>query len=190
MLGTGAVASVATAYAGSVAALVPALGAPAARTAVLVGTFALLAWINARGVRQGARLIEVVSVAKLLPLLVLVGVAPSSSDPPTSPSRPCPPARLRARGDRADLRLHRRRERAGAERRGARPGAHRAPGARHRDDRRDAALPGVHVVAQGVLGGAGSRRPRTPRSPRRRRGDGPAGRYLLLVGATSRCSST
>jgi amino acid transporter len=73
MLGTLAMASVATAFAGSVAALVPALAAPGGRAGVLVATFALLAWINARGVRQGARLIEVVSVAKLLPLLVLVG---------------------------------------------------------------------------------------------------------------------
>jgi amino acid transporter len=74
MLGTLALASVATAFAGSVAALVPALAAPAARAGVLAATFALLAWVNARGVPQGARLIEVVSVAKLLPLLVLVGV--------------------------------------------------------------------------------------------------------------------
>ena len=72
MLGTLAVASVATAFAGSVAALVPTLAGRAGRAATLVVTFALLSWINIRGVRQGTRLIAVASVAKLLPLLVLV----------------------------------------------------------------------------------------------------------------------
>ena len=74
MLGTLAVASVATAFAGSVAVLVPALASPAGRALTLVATFAVLAWVNVRGVRQGTRLIAVASVAKLLPLLVLVAV--------------------------------------------------------------------------------------------------------------------
>jgi amino acid transporter len=41
---------------------------------VLVVTFAFLAGVNVRGVKQGTRLIAAVSVAKLLPLLVLVAV--------------------------------------------------------------------------------------------------------------------
>src|SRR5919199_6742654 len=43
------------------------------RAAVLVALFALFAWINVRGIRQGTRLVAVATVAKLLPLLLLVG---------------------------------------------------------------------------------------------------------------------
>ncbi|MBX9928703.1 MAG: APC family permease [Gemmatimonadaceae bacterium] len=74
LLGTTAVASVSSAYAGFVGTLIPALGTPIARALVLAVTFAFLAGVNIRGVRQGARLISVVAVAKLVPLLVLVAV--------------------------------------------------------------------------------------------------------------------
>lgn len=71
MVGTTAVAGVASAFAEGVSVLV---GAPQLRVAILVFTFALLAAINVRGVEQGTRLIMIASVAKLLPLLVFVGV--------------------------------------------------------------------------------------------------------------------
>jgi len=71
MVGTTAVAGVASAFAEGVSVL---LGAPQLRVAILVVTFAFLAAINVRGVEQGTRLIVIVSVAKLLPLLVFVGV--------------------------------------------------------------------------------------------------------------------
>lgn len=74
LLGTTALASVSSAYAGFIGTLIPALGSPVPRALVIAGTFALLAGVNVRGVKQGARLITVVSVAKLLPLLVLVAV--------------------------------------------------------------------------------------------------------------------
>lgn len=74
LLGTTAMASVSSAYAGFIGVLIPALGAPVPRALVLAVTFAFLAGVNVRGVRQGTRLITVVSVAKLLPLLVLVAV--------------------------------------------------------------------------------------------------------------------
>ena len=72
-----AVASVASAFAGSVDALLfpgstGALARPV-RALVLIALFGGLAAINVRGVKLGARVIEVITAAKLLPLLVFVG---------------------------------------------------------------------------------------------------------------------
>jgi basic amino acid/polyamine antiporter, APA family len=72
--GTFAVASVSSAFAGSVGALWPAADSPAARAILIAVLFALLAAVNIRGVKTGIRLVEGLTVAKLLPLLVLVGV--------------------------------------------------------------------------------------------------------------------
>jgi len=74
LLGTTAMASVSSAYAGFIGTLIPALGQPVPRALVLAVTFSFLAGVNVLGVRKGARLISVVAIAKLLPLLVLVGV--------------------------------------------------------------------------------------------------------------------
>lgn len=81
LLSTTALASVSSAYAGFVGTLVPALGAPVPRALVLAVTFAFLAGVNVRGVQQGTRLITLVSVAKLLPLLVLVAVGAVAVSP-------------------------------------------------------------------------------------------------------------
>ncbi len=72
LLGCFAVAAVATVLADSVAALAPALEGPAARAALLLGTFALFSLVNIAGVRQGTRLNAIATVAKLLPLLLLI----------------------------------------------------------------------------------------------------------------------
>ena len=69
-----AVSGVAAALIDQVAALTSGVGAHAAHVAALALVLATLASLNARGVRVGARLIEAVTVAKLLPLLVFVGV--------------------------------------------------------------------------------------------------------------------
>lgn len=71
MIGTTAVAGVASAFAEGVGALV---GVPAIRTPLIVVAFILLAFINIRGVRQGTRVIVIMSVAKLVPLLLFIGV--------------------------------------------------------------------------------------------------------------------
>lgn len=80
-----ATAAVASALAGAAAVFWAPLGHSLPRTLFLAAVFALLAWINVRGVRQGTRLVEVVTVAKLLPLLFLVAagffVAPAASPP-------------------------------------------------------------------------------------------------------------
>ncbi len=73
MLGTFAMSAVSTVFVDAAAALVPALRSRTAQAALLVATFAVLSWVNVRGVRQGARLNTLATVAKLLPLLLLVG---------------------------------------------------------------------------------------------------------------------
>ncbi len=72
LMATFAVASVASAFAGSIAAMWPPAGTPAARAVVIAALFAGLAIINIRGVRRGVVLVEAVTVAKLLPLVVLI----------------------------------------------------------------------------------------------------------------------
>jgi basic amino acid/polyamine antiporter, APA family len=72
LMATFAVASVSSAFAGSVGALWPPAASPAARAMLIAGLFALLASVNVRGVTMGVRLVEVITIAKLLPLLVLV----------------------------------------------------------------------------------------------------------------------
>jgi basic amino acid/polyamine antiporter, APA family len=68
------VASVSAALADQLGSLVPALRAQTARIAVLTMILTILAYLNARGVRLGTRLVEAVTVAKLAPLLIFVGV--------------------------------------------------------------------------------------------------------------------
>ncbi len=71
MIGTTAVAGVASAFAEGLGFL---LGMPSLRTPIIVAAFVGFARINIRGVSQGTRLIIVLSVAKLVPLLIFVGV--------------------------------------------------------------------------------------------------------------------
>jgi len=72
LMATFAVASVASAFAASVGALWPPVETPQGRAIVIAVLFAALAAVNVRGVRIGARLVEVVTTAKLMPLAVLV----------------------------------------------------------------------------------------------------------------------
>src|SRR4051812_49223641 len=68
------VASVATAFAGSLGVIWTPFGSGVARATVLAALFGSLAYINVRGVRPGIRVVEAITVAKLAPLLVLVAV--------------------------------------------------------------------------------------------------------------------
>src|SRR5438132_394723 len=70
----GAVAGVVNVLANSVALVVPFLGGPVMRVVVMLAVYASLVLINIRGVRQGAGAVTVITVAKLLPLLLFVGV--------------------------------------------------------------------------------------------------------------------
>ena len=67
-----AVASVASAFAGSLGVVWSPLGAGIGRTVVLAVLFAVLAAVNVRGVTPGAGLVEIVTAAKLVPLVALV----------------------------------------------------------------------------------------------------------------------
>jgi APA family basic amino acid/polyamine antiporter len=67
-----ATAAVASVFASSVGAFSGSLATPFARILILAALFLMLAIVNIRGVRQGTRLIEIVTVAKLLPLIILV----------------------------------------------------------------------------------------------------------------------
>jgi amino acid transporter len=68
------VSAVATAFASQVAELAPAAGTAEGRAVLLIVVFAALAAVNVRGVRHGARLVESMTLAKLLPLVVFVAV--------------------------------------------------------------------------------------------------------------------
>ena len=72
LMATFAVASVSSAFAGSVGALWPAAASPAARAMLIAALFAILAAVNVRGVTPGVRLVEVMTAAKLIPLLLFV----------------------------------------------------------------------------------------------------------------------
>jgi len=72
LMATFAVASVASAFAGSVGVLWPIATAAAGRALLIAALFGGLAIVNVRGVKVGMRLIEAVTTAKLLPLVVLV----------------------------------------------------------------------------------------------------------------------
>ncbi len=68
------VAAVVNFFAGTVVALIPALAGTWGHFAILLLIYGGLAAINVRGVREGTGAVGVVTVAKLIPLLILVGV--------------------------------------------------------------------------------------------------------------------
>jgi amino acid transporter len=69
-----AAASVASALASSVGLVMPVVSSGAGRAALLGAVFASFVAINIRGVALGTRVIELVTVAKLLPLALLLAV--------------------------------------------------------------------------------------------------------------------
>ncbi len=72
LLGTTAVAAVSTVYATNAAKLFPIFEQPTMRAVLLIATFATVATVNILGVKQGSRLNGAATVAKLLPLVILV----------------------------------------------------------------------------------------------------------------------
>ena len=87
-------ASVAVAFVGSVAVLWPAADHGAMRIVLIAAAIGGLAWVNVRGVTLGTRVIEAVTVAKLIPLAVLVaaGMWVAPIDPTTWLPAPSVPA--------------------------------------------------------------------------------------------------
>src|SRR5512138_3170817 len=72
LLGTTAVAAVSTVFATNAAKLFPIFDQPAMRSLLLIGSFAMVATVNILGVKQGSRLNAIATIAKLLPLVLLV----------------------------------------------------------------------------------------------------------------------
>jgi len=74
VIGSTAIPGVAGLFADAGASLVPAIGTLGGRAIFLGVIFALVMWVNVRGVKQGTRLNVVLTIAKLAPLaLLLVG---------------------------------------------------------------------------------------------------------------------
>jgi basic amino acid/polyamine antiporter, APA family len=73
-LGTFAMASVASAYAGFVGAFFPSLLSPQGKAGILFVTFSVFCIFNIVGVKSGSKMSFFFSVAKLIPLLILIGV--------------------------------------------------------------------------------------------------------------------
>jgi amino acid transporter len=93
MLLTFAMAAVATVLVANLGALVPALASRQASAVVLVAIYATFAAVNILGVERGARVNTALTVAKILPLLVLIAagafaIAPENLAMPESPDLP------------------------------------------------------------------------------------------------------
>jgi basic amino acid/polyamine antiporter, APA family len=67
-----AVAAVANLFVDSLSVFIPFLKIPVGRISAMALVFGFIGWINVRGVKHGSRLIEINTVAKLLPLFVLI----------------------------------------------------------------------------------------------------------------------
>jgi amino acid transporter len=65
-------ASVANVFIDSLSQMLPAVGTPAARTAILLLLYLALALINIRGVKIGSGIVQTVTAGKLIPILVLI----------------------------------------------------------------------------------------------------------------------
>ncbi|GAC1682978.1 MAG: amino acid permease [Gemmatimonadaceae bacterium] len=187
LLGTTAVAAVATLFAASAARLAARgwLATGSGRTALLIGVFTLLAAVNVRGIRHGARINAVLTVAKLAPLLVLIAVGAFFVRPENLRwgATPAVPAIARA----SVLLIF---AFAGVE-------SALVPSGEVRDPAWTvpravlaamAAITALYIaiqlVAQGVLGADMARYPDTPLAEAAGRVLGPGGRTLLLLGAT------
>ena len=72
VIGSTAIPGVAGLFADAGARLVPAIGTLGGRALFIGVIFALVTWVNVRGVKQGTRLNVVLTVAKLAPLLLLL----------------------------------------------------------------------------------------------------------------------
>jgi amino acid transporter len=72
MLLTFAMAAVATVLAANVGALIPGLASPGASAAILIAIYSIFAAVNILGVERGSRVNTALTVAKILPLLILI----------------------------------------------------------------------------------------------------------------------
>ena len=78
-------AAISLGFLATVAVVVPVLEQPVVRTLALAVLLGGLVWLNIRGVKQGARTVEVLTLVKLVPLvaLVLFGLVAVADAPPS-----------------------------------------------------------------------------------------------------------
>jgi len=183
VVGTFALSAVATLFADAVGALVPALAGTAARAVVLVATFAILGTVNVLGVRQGTAVNVVSTIAKLVPLLLLLVLGAFAVKAANFAGIPTPAGASLARTSVVLIFAF-----AGVE-------SALVPSGEVRDVARTiprailvamVAITGLyialHLVCQGILGGAlGSSQ--TPLADAAAVALGPWGRMMMLVGA-------
>jgi amino acid transporter len=184
ILGTLAVAAVSVVFASNAGQLVPLLRTPLGSALFLVAVFTVLSAVNIAGVRQGTALNVVATAAKLVPLLLLLAVGPFFIDRANLAWTQTPSAEIVSRTSILLIFAF-----SGVE-------SALAPSGEVKDSARTVpravfiAMLGItllyialQVVAQGVLGYELGATP-TPLAETAGRIFGPAGRTLLLVGAT------
>lgn len=184
VVGTLALSAVTTLFADSVGALVPALAGAGARIALLVAVLGMYAAINVAGIKQGSRVNAVATVAKLLPLLLLVAVGVFAIRGGNLAWTDAPAAGDVARASAVLIFAF-----AGIE-------SALVPSGEVKDVARTVpraillAMLGItllyiaiHLVAQGILGGTLAGHP-TPLAEAAGQALGPTGRTLLLAGAS------
>ncbi len=185
LLGVQAHAAIANGFVKGLNVFFPGLGVGVLHTVMILAVFGFFAAVNIRGVRQGARLIEVATVAKLLPLAVFVlcGLFFMSSPNLAWPGMP----KIADLGRMSILLVF---AFSGVE-------SALAPSGEVKDPSRTVpravglAMVGitllyvsVQLVAQGILGPDLARHPDAPLAAAAERAFGPAGGLLLLVGAS------
>lgn len=184
VVGTLALSAVTALFADSLGALVPALSGGGARIVLLVAVLGMYAAINVAGIRQGSAVNAVATVAKLLPLLLLVIVGVFAIKGGNLAWTDAPAAGDVARASAVLIFAF-----AGIE-------SALVPSGEVKDVARTVprailmAMLGItllyvaiHLVAQGILGAALAGHP-TPLAEAAGRVMGPTGRTLLLVGAS------
>jgi len=184
LTGLAGAAAVSTAFADSLAAL---FGVTASwfDTVVIFAVFALLAGINVRGVRTGARLTEVATVVKLLPLVAFVVIGVFFIDPARLHWTEVPSAAAILQSSGVLIFAF-----CGIESALIPSGEVRAPArtvplaAFIAVGAATAFYLSIHLVAQGLLGTSLADDPRTPLASAAATFAGSAGRTIMIVGAT------
>jgi len=184
MLLTFAMAAVATVLVASLGALVPAVASRGASAAILVAIYAAFATINILGVERGARVNSALTVAKIVPLLLLIAGGLFAIDPENVAIRQPPDMATLARSSILLIFAF-----AGIE-------AALVPGGEVKDPARavpralfiamaaiTALYAGLQFVAQGVLGPALATSKAAPLAEAAGVSLGGWARHLLLVGA-------
>jgi amino acid transporter len=184
LTGTLAFAGVSVILAGTIASVFPATATPIGRALFLIALFAILTSVNVRGVREGARLVSVASVAKIVPLLLLVIIGARAVRPENIALPAFPPVASVARASIVLIFIF-----AGIESALVPSGEVKAPA---RTVPRAIAIAmiavtvvylSIQLVAQGILGPAIATST-VPLADAAALGLGPWGRTLLIVGAT------